>query len=357
MSHEAGADTDLVRACLRQPVVAHPGVVHAPGRAGAARIPGRPGHGLHPRPPSATAPLGGRAHAAAGPPLRRRRRHPLLRHRGARSTPSASGSTSNRAGARWWRARSARPTTWRACARSSPRRTCPTCSRRCELVASELAGTGTALIGFAGAPFTVASYLIEGGPVPHLHQGQVPHARRPGAVGPADGPAGRHGRSPSCGPRSRPASRPSSSSTAGPARSRPPSTSASSCPPPEPCSTGIADLGVPTILFGVGTGELLGLMGTAGSDVVGVDWRVPLDEARRRIGPSRAVQGNLDPALCVGPVARGRSGHPARCWPRGRRAARATSSTSATASCPRPTPGSWPPWSTWCTPRAPPDER
>ena len=47
---------------------------------------------------------------------------------------------------------------------------------------------------------------------------------------------------------------------------------------------GIADLGVPTILFGVGTGELLGLMATAGADVVGVDWRVPLDEARRRVG-------------------------------------------------------------------------
>jgi uroporphyrinogen decarboxylase len=42
-------------------------------------------------------------------------------------------------------------------------------------------------------------------------------------------------------------------------------------------------------------------MATAGSDVVGVDWRVPLDEARRRVGPDHAVQGNLDPALCVAP--------------------------------------------------------
>jgi uroporphyrinogen decarboxylase len=57
--------------------------------------------------------------------------------------------------------------------------------------------------------------------------------------------------------------------------------------------------GVPTILFGVGTGELLSLMGTAGSSVVGIDWRVPLDEARRRVGPGIAVQGNLDPALCL----------------------------------------------------------
>ena len=58
---------------------------------------------------------------------------------------------------------------------------------------------------------------------------------------------------------------------------------------------------MPSILFGVGTGELLGLMATAGSDVVGVDWRVPLDAARRRVGPDLAVQGNLDPALCVAP--------------------------------------------------------
>jgi uroporphyrinogen decarboxylase len=62
---------------------------------------------------------------------------------------------------------------------------------------------------------------------------------------------------------------------------------------------GIADLGVPSILFGVGTGELLGLMATAGSHVVGVDWRVPLDVARGRVGDDQAVQGNLDPALCV----------------------------------------------------------
>src|SRR5947208_5898618 len=52
---------------------------------------------------------------------------------------------------------------------------------------------------------------------------------------------------------------------------------------------------VPRIHFGVGTGELLALMRAAGSDVVGVDWRVPLDEAVARVGPAAVVQGNLDP--------------------------------------------------------------
>lgn len=65
---------------------------------------------------------------------------------------------------------------------------------------------------------------------------------------------------------------------------------------------GIADLAVPRIHFGVGTGELLGLMATAGVEVMGVDWRVPLDEARRRIPAGTAVQGNLDPArVAAGP--------------------------------------------------------
>ncbi len=62
---------------------------------------------------------------------------------------------------------------------------------------------------------------------------------------------------------------------------------------------GVADLGVPRTHFGVGTGELLGLMASAGCDMVGVDWRVPLDAARERLGPDVAVQGNLDPAVCL----------------------------------------------------------
>jgi uroporphyrinogen decarboxylase len=64
---------------------------------------------------------------------------------------------------------------------------------------------------------------------------------------------------------------------------------------------GISDLGVPRIHFGVGTGSLLGAMAEAGPEVVGVDWRVPLSDAALRVGPGRALQGNLDPVVCLGP--------------------------------------------------------
>ncbi|MFI1236894.1 uroporphyrinogen decarboxylase [Nocardia salmonicida] len=59
----------------------------------------------------------------------------------------------------------------------------------------------------------------------------------------------------------------------------------------------VASAGVPRIHFGVGTGELLGAMGEAGADVVGVDWRVPLTDAVRRVGAGKGLQGNLDPAI------------------------------------------------------------
>ncbi|WP_312863412.1 uroporphyrinogen decarboxylase [Spinactinospora alkalitolerans] len=63
----------------------------------------------------------------------------------------------------------------------------------------------------------------------------------------------------------------------------------------------LAALDVPRIHFGVGTGELLGLLSEAGADVVGVDWRVPLDKAAQRVQPGTALQGNLDPATLFAP--------------------------------------------------------
>jgi uroporphyrinogen decarboxylase len=163
---------------------------------------------------------------------------------------------------------------------------------------TELAGTP--LIGFAGAPFTLASYLIEGGPSrDHARTKAFMHgepevwaallARLAGiaatflrvqvAAGAAalqlfDSWAG-------------------ALSAADYARFVQPHSAA--------VFAALADLDVPKVHFGVGTGELLALMGEAGADVVGVDWRVPLDQAARRVGPDRAVQGNLDPALLLAP--------------------------------------------------------
>lgn len=61
------------------------------------------------------------------------------------------------------------------------------------------------------------------------------------------------------------------------------------------------DLGVPRIHFGINTGELLPLFAEAGAEVVGVDWRTPLPVARERTGGKVALQGNLDPALVFAP--------------------------------------------------------
>src|SRR5262249_7110891 len=61
---------------------------------------------------------------------------------------------------------------------------------------------------------------------------------------------------------------------------------------------------VPTIHFGVGTSAILDQMRAAGGDVIGADWRIHLDEAWERIGADRAIQGNLDPTLLLGPLDR-----------------------------------------------------
>jgi uroporphyrinogen decarboxylase len=65
--------------------------------------------------------------------------------------------------------------------------------------------------------------------------------------------------------------------------------------------TGLAGAGIPRIHFGVGTAILLPAMGEAGADVVGVDWRTPLDQATAVVGPDHSLQGNLDPAVLFAP--------------------------------------------------------
>jgi uroporphyrinogen decarboxylase len=157
------------------------------------------------------------------------------------------------------------------------------------------------LIGFAGAPFTLASYLIEGGPSrtfgrtkalmhgePELwHQIVDRLADIALATLRAQVNAGASAIQ-------------LFDSWAGTLSAADYATFA--LPASRKVLEGMGDLGVPRIHFGVGTGELLGLMSEAGADVVGVDWRVPLSVARRRIGTGKAVQGNLDPAVCLAPV-------------------------------------------------------
>jgi uroporphyrinogen decarboxylase len=156
------------------------------------------------------------------------------------------------------------------------------------------------LIGFAGAPFTLASYLIEGGPSRHHDRTRAMMYAEPelwnalmarltaitvaflevqiaagvSAVQLFDSWVG--------------ALSPSDYRTY-------------VLPHSAQIFTALEGRDVPRIHFGVGTGELLGLMRHAGADVVGVDWRVPLDEAASRVEAGTALQGNLDPAVLLAP--------------------------------------------------------
>jgi uroporphyrinogen decarboxylase len=156
------------------------------------------------------------------------------------------------------------------------------------------------LIGFAGAPFTLASYLIEGGPSRHHDRTRAMMYAEPGlwnalmerltaitisflevqvaagasAVQLFDSWVG--------------ALSPSDYRTF-------------VLPHTSQIFAALEGYDVPRIHFGVGTGELLGLMRHAGADVVGVDWRVPLNEAASRVEAGTALQGNLDPAVLLAP--------------------------------------------------------
>jgi uroporphyrinogen decarboxylase len=166
------------------------------------------------------------------------------------------------------------------------------------LLTAELGGTP--LIGFAGAPFTLASYLVEGGP-------SRTHARTKALM--YGDPATWHALCERLAGitleflRVQVAAGVSAvqlfDSWAGALSER--DYRRYVLPHSAYVLGGLADAGVPRIHFGVGTAELLGAMGEAGADVVGVDWRTPLDRAVERIGPDRAVQGNLDPCALFAP--------------------------------------------------------
>jgi uroporphyrinogen decarboxylase len=170
-----------------------------------------------------------------------------------------------------------------------------------EAVSALVAELGaTPLIGFAGAPYTLASYLIEGGP-------SRDHARTKALMygAPdvfhqlmarlADVSAGFLRTQVEAGA----AAVQLFDSWAG--GLSPEDYRRHVLPHSASVFSAVEELGVPRIHFGVSTGELLADMATAGVECMGVDWRVPLDEAVTRIGPGQAVQGNLDPTLVFAP--------------------------------------------------------
>ncbi len=156
------------------------------------------------------------------------------------------------------------------------------------------------LIGFAGAPFTLASYLIEGGPSKdHGRTKALMHGDPSTWAALLNGLADIVLASLRAQVGAGAEAVQLFDSWAGVLS--PVDYRQSVLPASKRIFDGLADLGVPRIHFGVGTGEVLGLFAEAGPDVVGVDWRVPLDKARARVGPGVAVQGNLDPAACLAP--------------------------------------------------------
>jgi uroporphyrinogen decarboxylase len=74
-------------------------------------------------------------------------------------------------------------------------------------------------------------------------------------------------------------------------------------PPTAALCAALRETGVPVIYFGNGAAAILDRVARVGADVYGLDWRLPIDEARARLGGAPAVQGNLDPAVLLGPIA------------------------------------------------------
>ena len=161
----------------------------------------------------------------------------------------------------------------------------------------------TPLIGFAGAPFTLASYLVEGGPSrEHLRTKALMHGDPETWNALAAWTAGVTGAFLRAQALAGASAVQLFDSWAG-ALSLPDYLQYVA-PHSAAVLASVADLGVPRVHFGVGTGELLVAMRDAGADVMGVDHRVPLDTANTRLGGRTPLQGNIDPALLfAGPTA------------------------------------------------------
>lgn len=158
----------------------------------------------------------------------------------------------------------------------------------------------TPLIGFAGAPFTLAAYLVEGGPSrDHLAARTLMHAD------PATWAALTEWAADVTGAFLRAQVLAGASATqlfdswAGSLGLA--DYTAHVAPASARALSHVADLDVRKVHFGTGTSELLGAMRDVGADVIGVDYRLPLDEANRRLGGTTPLQGNIDPALLAAP--------------------------------------------------------
>ncbi|MCC2321029.1 uroporphyrinogen decarboxylase [Cellulomonas xiejunii] len=158
----------------------------------------------------------------------------------------------------------------------------------------------TPLVGFAGAPFTLAAYLVEGGPSrDHLAARRLMHADPAAWSALMDWTAEVTGAFLEAQVTAGASAAQLFDSWAG-ALSL--ADYAAHCAPASARVLARARaLGVRTVHFGVATGELLVAMRDAGADVMGVDYRVPLDEASARLGGGTPLQGNVDPALLSAP--------------------------------------------------------
>ena len=155
------------------------------------------------------------------------------------------------------------------------------------------------IVGFCGAPFTLASYIIEGGGSRNYVQTKSLMYREPA---PGEALLEKLARvlREFAAQQARRERTPSRSSIAGPARRRC-RLSPIRLPATKRLVREIQALGVAVIYFGVDTASLLPAMRETGADVFGLDWRTPLDKGWRTLGPGCAVQGNLDPITLFAP--------------------------------------------------------
>ncbi|MCD1269353.1 uroporphyrinogen decarboxylase [Microbacterium sp. MEC084] len=166
------------------------------------------------------------------------------------------------------------------------------------LTVAELDRTGTPLIGFAGAPFTLAAYLVEGGPSKEHLRARAMMQSDPGSWNRLAGWLSEVSRAfLQAQIEAGAAAVQLFDSWAG---SLAPAVYRSLVAPQSRAA--VTDLPVPVIHFGVGTGPFLADMRLDGAAAaVGVDWRQPLDEAAALVGPDTTLQGNIDPALLGAP--------------------------------------------------------